>query len=55
VAAVKHVPALALTGYGRPADVERAQAAGFARHLTKPLDVARLLEVVCELTAARDA
>ncbi|MDX6384168.1 MAG: hypothetical protein QOK48_1741 [Blastocatellia bacterium] len=46
-----NVLALALTGYGRPADVERAEAAGFARHLTKPLDVVRLLEVVCELTA----
>ncbi len=51
VAAAKDVPALALTGYGRPADVEHAVAAGFARHLTKPLDVARLLEVVCELTS----
>ena len=54
VAAAKHIPALALTGYGRPADVKRAQAAGFTRHLTKPLDVARLLEVVCELTAGSD-
>lgn len=55
VAAAKDVPALALTGYGRPADVERAVIAGFARHLTKPLDVARLLEVVCELTAEKDS
>ncbi|MDX6443302.1 MAG: hypothetical protein QOH71_376 [Blastocatellia bacterium] len=51
---LKNLPALALTGYGRPVDVARAQAAGFARHLTKPLDVGRLLEVVCELTAERN-
>ena len=46
----KDLPALALTGYGRTTDVERAEAAGFVRHLTKPLDIARLLEVVRELT-----
>jgi two-component system CheB/CheR fusion protein len=51
---LRNLPALALTGYGRPVDVARAQAAGFARHLTKPLDVGRLLEVVCELTAERN-
>ncbi len=49
VPTAKNVPALALTGYGRPADIERAQAAGFAQHLTKPLDIARLLEIVREL------
>jgi PAS domain S-box-containing protein len=47
---LKNVPALALTGYGRLVDIDRAQAAGFARHLTKPLDIARLLEIVRELT-----
>lgn len=46
----KHVPALALTGYGRPADVERAQAAGFAEHVTKPLDIDPLLRIVRRLT-----
>jgi CheY-like chemotaxis protein len=38
---------LALTGYGQPADVERAAAAGFERLIVKPLDVddlERLLE-----------
>lgn len=30
---------LALTGYGQPADVERALAAGFERLLVKPIDV----------------
>jgi PAS domain S-box-containing protein len=46
----KDVPAIALTGYGRPADVERAQAAGFAEHVTKPLDIERLFRIVCRLT-----
>jgi len=50
LASPKDLPALALTGYGRTTDVERAEAAGFVRHLTKPLDIARLLEVVRELT-----
>lgn len=50
ISTAKKVPALALTGYGRSADIERARAAGFAQHLTKPLDIARLLEIVCELT-----
>jgi PAS domain S-box-containing protein len=46
----KHVPAVALTGYGRPGDVARAQAAGFAEHVTKPLDIERLFGIVCRLT-----
>jgi PAS domain S-box-containing protein len=50
ISTAKQVPALALTGYGRSADVERARAAGFTHHLTKPLDITRLLEIVRELT-----
>jgi CheY-like chemotaxis protein/nitrogen-specific signal transduction histidine kinase len=50
ISTAKKVPALALTGYGRSADIERARAAGFAQHLTKPLDITRLLEIVRELT-----
>ena len=34
-----NVPVVALTGFGRSEDVERAHAAGFQAHLTKPLDV----------------
>ena len=43
-------PALALTGYGRTHDVTRAHAEGFADHLTKPLDIQRLLRTVRKLT-----
>ena len=46
----RDVPAVALTGYGRPTDVQRAQAAGFAEHVTKPLDIERLFTIVCRLT-----
>ncbi|WP_420225827.1 response regulator [Pigmentiphaga litoralis] len=34
--------AIALTGYGMEADVQRCLAAGFDEHLTKPLDIDRL-------------
>jgi PAS domain S-box-containing protein len=44
------VPALALTGYGRSSDVDRANREGFARHFTKPLDIDKLLQTVKELT-----
>lgn len=30
------VPVLALTGFGRPEDIERAKIAGFFSHITKP-------------------
>jgi PAS domain S-box-containing protein len=48
---MENVPAVALTGYGRTADVERAHAEGFAQHLTKPLDIDHLLRIVQELTS----
>ena len=44
------VPALALTGYGRTTDVDRARREGFAGHFTKPLDIDKLLETVKRLT-----
>ena len=44
------IPAVALTGYGRTNDVERALDEGFAEHLTKPLDLDELLLIVRRLT-----
>lgn len=41
------LPAVALTGFGRPEDVQRASNEGFYAHLTKPFDIqtlARLLQ-----------
>lgn len=43
------VPVVAITGFGRNNDIERAQAAGFFSHLTKPLDFAELGEVLIRL------
>ena len=47
---MEQVPAVALTGYGRNADIERAHAEGFAEHLTKPIDIDQLLVIVRRLT-----
>jgi PAS domain S-box-containing protein len=45
----RHVRLIAVTGYGQMEDQERARAAGFDRHLTKPVDPARLLALVASL------
>ncbi len=37
---------VALTGYGRPEDREQARAAGFDLHLTKPVDLRRMQEIL---------
>jgi CheY-like chemotaxis protein len=37
---------IALTGYGQPDDRERASAAGFDDHLTKPVDTELLKEIL---------
>jgi PAS domain S-box-containing protein len=42
----KDVPVLALTGFGRPEDIRRAQTEGFFTHLTKPFDVKALGEIL---------
>jgi signal transduction histidine kinase/ActR/RegA family two-component response regulator len=46
---------IALTGYGQAADKEKARAAGFERHFTKPADPASLLEAVDEGIVAAGA
>jgi two-component system CheB/CheR fusion protein len=47
---LRHLPCIALTGHGQEADVQRALAAGFDAHVTKPvvLDelIARILQVL---------
>jgi CheY-like chemotaxis protein/two-component sensor histidine kinase len=45
----QQVPVVAITGFGRSNDVERARAAGFYSHLTKPLDLAALALVLEQL------
>jgi signal transduction histidine kinase/CheY-like chemotaxis protein len=43
------IPAVALTAYARPEDVEEAHAAGFEAHLSKPVDAGRLVGMVARL------
>ena len=40
------VPAVALTGFGRPEDVQRACNEGFYAHLTKPFDIQTLASIL---------
>jgi PAS domain S-box-containing protein len=47
----EHVPVIAITGFGRVRDVERARAAGFYSHLTKPLNLQALSEILQQLAA----
>jgi signal transduction histidine kinase len=42
---------VALTGWGQDADRRRSQEAGFDSHLVKPLDLARLTQVLEQLSA----
>jgi CheY-like chemotaxis protein len=42
-------PAVALTAYARSEDAQRAFAAGFQVHVTKPLEPSRLASVVANL------
>lgn len=44
---------IALTGYGRPEDRQKALAAGFDAHLVKPVDPEELTALIGTLSAAR--
>lgn len=43
------IPAVALTGFGRPEDVQRAVKEGFFAHLTKPFDIETLATLLQKL------
>ena len=43
---------IALTGYGQAQDLERSQAAGFNHHFEKPIDPAKLLQLLATLGEA---
>ena len=47
----RHLPAVALTAYATEEDTRRALRAGFDVHLSKPVDPARLMEVLAGLSA----
>jgi len=44
----QNVYLIALTGYGQEADIRLAQSAGFDRHLTKPVNCDRLIQIMCQ-------
>lgn len=50
IAGRENVPVIAITGFGRTDDVERARAAGFHSHLTKPLNINALAKVLDQIT-----
>jgi CheY-like chemotaxis protein len=43
---MKDVVIIAVTGYGAEADRRRARAAGFDHHLTKPIEVASVADLI---------
>jgi signal transduction histidine kinase/CheY-like chemotaxis protein len=44
------IPAVSVTGYSTPGDVDRALAAGFQLHISKPIDPLALIEAVAKLS-----
>jgi two-component system CheB/CheR fusion protein len=46
------VPGLAISGFGAPDDIQMSLDAGFARHLTKPVETGRLEAAIREVIAA---
>lgn len=42
------LPGIALSGYGMEEDIERSRLAGFQNHLTKPVSIERLKEIIAE-------
>ncbi len=52
-ARLPELPAIALTAYAAPADIERARAAGFGKHLAKPVEARALIEASNALLSAQ--
>ena len=42
---------VAVTGFGQPQDVQRAQSAGFDHHMVKPLEMQQLARLISERVA----
>jgi PAS domain S-box-containing protein len=49
------LPGIALSGFGTDDDVAASNAAGFAEHITKPVDWERLRSAIERLTLAKDS
>ena len=50
----QNVPVVAITGFGRSADIARARAAGFYSHLTKPLNLQVFTDVLQQIAKERE-
>jgi two-component system, chemotaxis family, CheB/CheR fusion protein len=48
-------PAIAYSGYSGASEVRRARAAGYDRHLTKPVDVQTLLSAIQQVAKRKEA
>ena len=48
-------PPVAMSGYGSEGDIRASLEAGFAEHLTKPVDLSRLLAAIHRVTASVEA
>jgi CheY-like chemotaxis protein len=48
------VKGIALSGYGMDSDIRQSREAGFATHLTKPIDIARLEAAIEEVGAMEE-
>jgi CheY-like chemotaxis protein len=46
------IPAIALSGFGSATDVELSHSAGFAIHLTKPVDFRQLEKAIRQVVAS---
>ncbi|MGD9764745.1 MAG: ATP-binding protein [Candidatus Binatia bacterium] len=51
ISAERRIPGVAISGYGSEDDVRRSSAAGFVRHIVKPVDPAQLLAALEALQA----
>ncbi|CAN5277646.1 hypothetical protein BH20VER2_BH20VER2_16140 [soil metagenome] len=45
------MPGIALSGYGMKEDIEQSLAAGFSRHITKPVDWGELKIAIQKIAA----
>ncbi len=46
LAAARHLPGIAISGFGMEHDITKAKASGFSEHLTKPINFERLEEAI---------
>jgi signal transduction histidine kinase/ActR/RegA family two-component response regulator len=51
----RDVPGIALSGFGSDEDIELSRAAGFALHLTKPVEFSRLEQAIQQLATGTQA